>query len=350
MRHLIILFLLLCWSVSCGRNTEKKIDYFELEIHIKDSEPIYSDREALIGNITSMEIFNHLLIARWAQIDYFFALLDLRDGSLLSRWGRKGRGPNEYTAIGPDFYVADSCLCFLDTGKRELNRVRITDLLDTMQSPRIQKTPYPYTASFRPKHIVPAGELFIANGSFADGALGVIDKKGQIADETIPYPFDCNPVEGIYRGSTFQSRIKSNPRSGKFVHYYFSSDIFEIHEMKNSQPVRSCLSDFRHIPKLKVKPRGRAIYAIDYERSIAGLLRVATTDSAIYFTYSNDSYAVSAQRQHVTDEILCFDWEGRKQAKYLLPLPVKEICVSGNDLYGVRYDDDEMRIYRFSLK
>jgi hypothetical protein len=145
--------------------------------------------------------------------------------------------------------------------------------------------------------------------------------------------------------------MKSNIEQSKFVISTFSSDIFEIYQITDAGIVRTYLSPFNHIPKIRETPGRNSGYDIDRNRSMAGLVNMAVTNDYIYFVYTTKSDLEHYNSGFLSDEILCFDWDGKKIKKYILPIPIiaYSFCVDDEYIYGIGEYEDETVIYRFKI-
>jgi hypothetical protein len=161
--------------------------------------------------------------------------------------------------------------------------------------------------------------------------------------------FHYEEVTGIYRGVVFQGKIKSNPEQSKFAISTFCSDIFEIYHVTDSGIMRTCVSPFNHIPKIQKRTGGNSGYSIDYNESIGGLTNMAVSKDFICFAYSEKSYTETSNSGKQSNEILCFDWDGEKVKKYILPFPINDFCFDNSFIYGVRDYENETVIYRFEM-
>lgn len=223
----IICVISLC--ASCRQPDSEEIDSFEVVKNIVDFDSIYSDKNSPSGIITAIDIFGHIIITKHGDDEQFFSFIDVKNGSLLRKWGNRGKGRNEYIRLGAGFSINDSALVFLDEVKQEVNYVPIKEVLDSTEL-QIKKVPYPYTRDFRPFHMIMMGKWKIAVGGVSDGRFGMLDSLGQIVHCGFDYPFDIpDEINGIYRGVVFQSQIKSSQKQSKFVLHVIYSDIFEIY-------------------------------------------------------------------------------------------------------------------------
>lgn len=342
----IICVIFLCGS--CGQSDSEEIESFEVVKNIVDFDSIYSDKNSPSGIITAIDVFDHMIIAEHGDDEQFFSFIDIENGRLLRKWGNRGKGRNEYIRLGAGFSINDSALVFLDEVKQEVNYVPIEEVLDSVEL-QIKKDPYPYTRDFRPFHMIMIGRWKIAVGGFTDGRFGILDSLGQVVHCSFDYPFDMpDEIDGIYRGVVFQSQIKSSQKQSKFVLHVVYSDIFEIYEIKGGKPYRIYVSPFNYVPQIK-EARNMNRYALDSRKNIVGLTKMAVSDNLIAFLYSTDLCWDFRKGTQQLNTVLCFDWNGNKVAKYILPIAVNGFCIDSEYIYGYRYDGDETVFYRFKM-
>lgn len=331
--------------VSCTKEPAGVDAFSEVE-KVTEYEVVYSEQEDPLGMVTHMDIVDNILILEHVMDTYRYSFVDVDRKEMLCRWGTVGEGPNEFIDFGTHFFLQDSLLVFSSLSKRELNYVFIPELLHTTSSPEVKRESYPYVATFRPRKICPVNDIKIVMGSFDTGLGGVLGKDNEIIGTFSDFPFSCEAVQGVLRGSVFQSQIAANPSMGRFVVSILSSDIFEIYEIREGAVHRVYQSSFEHIPQVKEKG-GR--FTVDGEKSMAGLMNVGVSSRLLCFLYSSQSYVEASRKDKFSDEVLCFDWDGQKVKKYILPFPVCRICLDDNFLYGIRFVDDKMTVCRFRL-
>ena len=162
----------------------------------------------------------------------------------------------------------------------------------------------------------------------------------------VEFPFDAGEVSGLEKGIVFGGILKTSSKQSKFVLSIRASDVFEIYSVSDDGINRIYVSSFQHIPKTWKKGDS---YAIDYKQSIGGIKHLAVSDNLICFSLFLQNYNEAAKADFVSNELFCFDWDGNKVKKYVLPFPIGEFCIDGTYIYGVRNSEDKTVIYRFSM-
>lgn len=347
-RNYIICLLIIVFTISCEESKNNSINNFKNSVILSNYEVIYSDKNDFLGGIIDFEIVDSIAIMKHMNDEFYFSFVNVNNGKLIKRWGSKGRGPNEYIQLGSGFSISNNKLVFLDAIKKEINSVLISDILIENNEIKIQKEVYPYTKDFRPRSLNVINNKKIAIGSFEKGRFGVLDVKNKIIESPSEYPFNYEEINGIYRGSVFQSELKSSEQHSKFVIRTLSSDIFEIYQISDTCISKVFVNSFNHIPKIK-KQNNKNIFNADSYNSIAGLMAMAVSDELICFTYSSENYIDARNSGFISDEILCFDWNGDKVRKCLLPFPIRRFCIDANNIHGIRYHNGEQIMYRFQL-
>lgn len=342
-----LLWLLPFLLSACQPAENKTGDFPEIQ-HITCYDSIYSDRDNPLGTIRGMKIADETIILLTSGNEYAFSLIDTHSGKLKAQWGKTGRGPGEYLSIGPGFTMHDQKLVFVDAMKNELNEVPLNVIAEGRDVEPV-RTPYPYTAAFRSQYVVPVGNRKIVLGALAEGRFGVLDSANRIVECPFDYPF-TTPIEGIFRGTVYQSQIEKNEKLDRFVIMLLTSGIFEIYEVAQNKVERVYLHSSSQIPQLKEKPRSGNRYTIDYEQSAAGFMKMAVSDELICFTHSSRPYSVEAQEGKYATEIQGFDWDGNRVVKYVLPFAINNFCLDDTYIYGTAQRDGHIVLYRFPIE
>ncbi|MDR0699049.1 MAG: TolB-like 6-bladed beta-propeller domain-containing protein, partial [Tannerella sp.] len=249
---------------ACKKQNED-INYFSDVKKITEYDSIYSDKDNEVAGIIGLNKYQNVLIADNRTTDYFFSFYDIEKGVYLGSWGKRGQGPDDFIEAG-GVAIVDSQLVFTHTAKKEIIYVSIESILNKEENINVRRESYPHTAEFAPFYFSIMNNKKIALGIFKKGRFGVLDAENNIIDSPSDYPFNYEEVPGIYRGIVFQSRMKSNIEQSKFVISTFSSDIFEIYQITDTGIVRTYLSPFNHIPKIRETPGRNSGYDIDRSR------------------------------------------------------------------------------------
>jgi len=341
---LCFLFSLLCFS--CSNKVGEAITDFDKVEYIESYDSIFADVDEPLGPVVELHVSGNMLVLNHAYGDYQFSFIDVEKGTNVCRWGTVGEGVNEFIDFSSNFSIEDSCLVFQTFAKKEINYVSLSDILNHRTDMNIRKETYPYTADFRPRRIYSVNDKKIAVGAFKDGLFGVLDKDNALISCESEYPFPCEEVDGIYRGNVFQANIIPNEKKNRFAISFLVSDVFEIYELSGREVRKVYTSSFKSVPQLKKKGER---FGIDYENSIAGVMSMSASSELIGCTFSSQSYTDASAQDGASNEILCFDWNGEKVKKYVLPFAVNRFCMDTDYIYGVRYIDDEIVVYRFKL-
>lgn len=340
--------ILLCFLLSCSeKRQDEAFSNFPITIELVDYDTIYTDKSAPIGRIGNIEAFGNLLILQNISGQNLFTIVETTGKKSISRWGVSGQGPNEYLMVGPGFTIVDSTLIFWDMANREINRVKIADILKMDGSHNVIKEKYPISADFRPRDFIFINGLKISTGSYKSGRFGILDQKNNIIPDVTPAPFSHDKIRGIEAGSLFQIKIKGSTSQSKFVAITLSSDIFEIFRVTSAGIEREYISPFKHIPQ--TVPRGSR-NSIDFNKSIAGIIDLSVTDSLIYLVYQLQKAAEASKNDYLFNEIYVFDWKGNKIKRLKLPLLLSNFCADNHYLYGISESEDVTSVYRFKME
>ena len=344
MKYQIISILLALILAAC--NSPSLFDDFEPIEVITAYDSIYSDKDNPFNSITEMAVVDSVLITQHANDDYHFSLINVETRKLIRRWGKRGRGPEEYVETGSGFCIYKNQLVFLDETQKKIDYVPLQELFHPDDTLHIKKVDFPYTVDFRPLHLVMLNDYKIAPGCFKEGYFGVLDSANQIMENHFDYPFTYHGIEGIHRGTVFQTKIRANQKNNRFVVYIPQSDVFEIYQITENQIKRIYTSPFKNTPQIG-KTGNR--YGIKLNKSIAGLSQSAATKELICFAFSPEKDSDFHRKGSMFNEIFCFNWNGEKVKKYVLPFPISKFCMDEEYIYGVKYSGNESLIYRFKL-
>ncbi len=347
--YLIFLTTALALFNTCKKQN-KEINHFNDVKKITEYDSICSDKDNEVAGIIGLNIYQNILIADNRTTDYFFSFYDIEKGVYLGSWGKRGQGPDDFIEAGGTSIV-DSQLVFTNRPQKEIVYASIESILNKEENINVRRKTYPHTAEFMPFYFSIMNNNKIALGIFEEGRFGVLDTGNNIMDCPYDYPFNYEEIQGRYRGLSFQSRIKSNTKQSKFVISTFCSDIFEIYQVTDTGIVRTYVSPFNHIPKIRETPGRNSGYDIDRNKSIGGFVNMAVSDDLICFVYTAKNYIDHYNSGHLSNEILCFDWDGEKVKKYILPFPIiaYSFCVNNEYIYGAREHENETVIYRFKM-
>lgn len=338
----IFTFIGIALLTSCSHKNPD-IDQFNRATDISAYDSIYSDKDSIFGRVFNMEICNDMLVLSHGEDEYHYSFIDTENGHLLKRWGKIGQGSEEFLDFGLRFVVNDSALVFMDSMKKQIVYVSLNDILQGVRPVGKHTEAFPYTADFRPFTFSMIGGYKFFTGAFKSSSWGGINPKGEIMPLHFDFPFSTDPLEGIYKGATFQGILKANEKQKKLVLMTLASDVFEIFQCEGDSVRKVYTSPFNHPPKL-IKKGAR--YGIDSKNSIGGLKGVAVSDKLICFSYS----PTVGDESSASNIILCFDWNGNKVKKYILPFPIKKFCIDEHYIYGLREAEDYSVVYRFRLE
>ena len=98
--------------ITCFACQEPPVNSFKTTEQIIDYDSIFSDKETPFNTIIDMAVENNILVTQHANDEYNFSFIDIEKGVLIRRWGKAGRGPEEYIEIGSGFTIRESQLVF----------------------------------------------------------------------------------------------------------------------------------------------------------------------------------------------------------------------------------------------
>jgi hypothetical protein len=205
-----LLFVALsCFNFSC--NNKENIDYKTL---------IHSDlnlSEEYIGNAGGLIALKDGIIGiEWSNsLEPFFMIRKEREKDILTRFGVKGQGPDDFIHVYPIQYLNDSVFGAFDMSSNKYKEVLIPKNREPLsiknivtienRQVRVRKTAY---------------DQYIGL-SFRKGLLSIIDKTGKEIANFFEYPYrdkDEQKIKNHIRAMAYQGELVLNPQKDKCVY------------------------------------------------------------------------------------------------------------------------------------
>ena len=263
-------------------------------------------------------------------------VLDKNAGSILKKTGFVGHASNEYFMTPHSINVRNHQVQFMDRGGKQMCYISLSDFSQ-------KKREMPYTADFRPSRAVDIDGNLICVGSLSHGRIGVVSANGGIGLLDYDYPYDTGEVEGIYRGTVFQSEIRVPSSAGQCLVYSFASDSFEMYKCVSGTLERTYTSPVNYAPAIN---KSGSRIRVDHNRSKAGIIHSAVTDSSVFLMTSELSYNEAAKSGFIGDRITEFRWDGSRKADYSLPVKASGFCADREYFYVICEDNDGSAVIR----
>ena len=263
-------------------------------------------------------------------------ILDKNTGDVMKRTCFVGHASNEYLMTPHSINVRNHQAQFMDRSRKQMCYI---SLLDFGQKRR----DVPYTANFRPARAVDVDGSLVCVGSFSQGRIGFVKTDNTMEVPDYDYPYDTGDVEGIYRGSLYQSEILVPECGNQCFVYSLASDSFEIYKCMSGVLEKVYASPVNYAP---VVNKSGSRHMVDYNRSKAGIIHASVTDSSIFCMFSTMSYNEAARSGFKGDRITEFGWDGSRKAEYCLPVMSSSFCVDDEFFYVVCEGHDESVVIR----
>ena len=328
---MILILLSLLPSCSCDRQN----DIGKLSAnHI-----VVCDTLAVIGGDVRVQdiCVDDSLIVLLTSGNPMLFVMNKNTGNIEMKTGFIGHASNEYLMTPHAINIRNHEVQFLDRASKKMCYVSLID------SHRERKRSVPYTAGFRPAKAVDINGDLVCVGSFSQGRLGYINADNIVSIPEYEYPYDTGDVEGIYRGSIYQSVIRAPGTCNRCLVYSLASDSFEIYESESGAIKRLYASPVKSAPVV-VKYGSRI--SVDHNRSTAGILHAAVTDSSIFMMFSSLSYNEAAKSGFKGDRITEVGWDGTRKSDYTLPVAASSFCADIKYFYMVCEDSNASFVIR----
>lgn len=333
-RNSILLIFVLFALCSCNAPDKTGFENYVRCIHDSECLSLGVDIQ-----VKDMDIVGDELIVLSTRAPFIYKY-DMDSWMMSKSFGTVGRARNEFLSPPGPLNIRNGRLQYYDMLRKALNYVS----LETMEIEVYNRMPY--TVDFRPTSVLDVDSNLIAGGYFSESRLGYM-RDGVISAEIFDYPYPTGDVEGIYRGTVYQSELKApHTRNGLLVRT-LCSDSFELYAIEEDSLVRTYVHQYNYLPKV-VNFGGR--FGVDFKKSVSGYIRSYVTDERIYLLWSDQVYSDVSANGLYSDIIHVFDWNGQNVENYALPYKIAAFCVSGSSIYAVREYDDGTKVVKMSIE
>lgn len=345
--NLFFLFILL---ISCKQENKHYLERFDKIIESKHS-IIKLKGNNVYYKVLDINYINNKIVALDLDEQTFLSVTDLNKQMIVSRFCKKGQGPNELigwpmniTKIGEDkirFYVG--------------NNDRYFDAdIQTPNNPKIDSNKnFEFNTGVIAAISLTEGYSLVLGG-LEKGQYSLIDSMGNQLSIFSEYPrFDGDDkFTNNHKKMAFQGDLFRHPNGNRVC---FTGRISEIIDIIGFNPTKKELSKIfswqGELGKFVPEGDGTKVSAAAIKReSKVTFLNSAATEKFIYLLYSGRVIGQQIDRAFNGNTVFVLDWEGKPVARYNLDIDVKCIAVSDDDktLYAIAEQEDT-NLVKFKL-
>ena len=247
-------------------------------------------------------------------------------------FGERGQGINEFM-MPLDFQTTyNGEYTIFDYAQKKLFQINPSKSLTSFQT--VLKDTTPNTV----KLLASRYDTYISFGFYQDCMFMLKDKSGKQLKKIGDFPSrDNNEKKQInqLKGMAYQGTWKINPTNDKFVYATNSADILYFYRI-DSTDITSIKKYELNYPTYQVKEKGYARSAPLSTENKKTFLSVSVSDKFVYLLYSGKCFKDAGLKALEGNIIYVFDWNGEPVKKYLLNIPITQLCLDyhSNELYG----------------
>ncbi len=283
----------------------------------------------------------------------FFSIYNERAKNLILKFGKKGKGPNDFNFPFP--FQTNSLThqdsheyLFYDLNKPELYKINFETLISTNDLSKSMKSEIINSELFGPSQLNKIGKSNIA-GTDNDNPNGLffIFNEATKKKKWIKYPTDLEvDIDSRYFTSLYYGSLTSNSKTIVFGYHYF--DIIAFYNDSGGLIQKYCFSDYPEpiISKayIGIDPHSRLYFTKSF-----------STANYCYFQRENKTVSSLRDSSNTPSKILVFNWAGNITNSFEFKNSAFCFCVSNNEkeLYRVENDtinDGFVTINKYLIK
>lgn len=301
---------------------------------------------AMFGTPVEIVIHDTLMVVKDDYHNKYFSLIDLKNYQQISRFGEKGKGPNEIMFPANVNFINDS-LEFTISNPTRYVRIAKRDLLslDSLKTLDVQEIKIPDSWA---QNLIwfPAMRKFIANGMFHEGKYAIIgiDSNTPNFIGFLPNSPYINEIENFLLCDAYQGYIKPRPDGKMVAHVSLMSDLIDV--INTQGEIKSRFQTYHPEVKVENGMLGTS------RNSPYGFSSMALTNQYIYALYSGRTFNDYALAAEFGEKLYVFDWDLNPVCSYILPVEALSIAVTqcNSKLYFTGMGDTQMDLYELVLQ
>ena len=311
--------------------------------------------ESYITGPTQILVVDSLLIVNDHFEDqgetYFFGLFDKKSGELYRRFGREGRGPDEFLDNSFLFHTSTESGNVIANNRRlfsitEISLEKVLEDSGTFTVDQVDGLNNRYSMVSKI-----SDNLFFGTGTFENGRFALSDTSGTLINTSINYPFEdeFDDISTRDLGMAYQSSFSFHPTEPLVAVAIFTAANLDILRVENDN-IQEISQVHSYPPKFENQSSETQISVMFDAENRMGYWDIDVTEEYIYTLYSGRER--TDPNQSTGNKVFVFDWEGNPIKQLNLDVEVSRIAVDQNNetLYAVANDDNnEALIVSFSL-
>jgi hypothetical protein len=340
MKNIALLFFLVCLGLSSCRksNPPSLHELFDQPIQLRSS--IIEIPSLRLGNPFALDLLDTLLIINdWypdknQQMEYF-TLVDIKNHLVIRRFGKEGKGPNEFLQpLDLHLNKNSGLLTTFAAGNQSVVSICLDSLILQGNFIVDQMNMLSHGLFTRGIRLNGNNPIYVGIGLFENAKYRILNASDEnvVIDLGNIYNPPNQNYDNTILGMVFQGRLKAHPNEEKFVYCSSANDLLEIIDLKLQEVSERFES---YYPKFSVH-NGRMRFEKDNK---TGYMDVAETKEYIYCLYSGRSDNEYSGLSLKANNIYVFDWN-------LNPIICYELDY---EITAIKVTEDDQKLYSFAL-
>ena len=305
---------------------------------------------SLLKNPTSMTLADSFFVFSDNYDGLRFSVCDISQPRLITRFGRTGRGPNEFTVISNSQYNRQKDLFhfYALNEQKWLSYSLHKVVADTSYVPQIYQLQTSKNFGFLYSVIPMNDELFIGSGWFNNGKYAIVTKDGfqKKIFGTNKIDPELQSIDEYTLNDIFQGRIKKHPNTRKIAYASIGCDLIEVIDLSQiDNPIIT--QRYTYIPMID---KSHNPYKTSRDNPF-GYAAFDVTDKYIYVIYSGKNLKKGIRFLQEGDILYVFDWQLNPIKAYKLDFEVSFIAVAENDkqIFSAVSIDDKIELVSWTM-
>lgn len=334
--------LLFCLACACKSYNEKQLEQMFPSIDSLKFQCL-GKSDFFMGKPNNLVVLEDYIVLQDRVDGFWFALLDKNTGSLICRFGKIGRGPNEL--IHPFALKGkNNNIIFTEQNKRKMYVYSMDSIFTNSSNYVINEIELKFStneyATYRCLWPLSSGQI-LASAVHPAGRIVLLDPSGNEKRCFSPvYPYDPFHKEEDYKikSKAFQYDIAVNEDERLVCNVAISTGHFEIFKWKKDSLMKIVEHIF-YLPKY-VNLSNKQMLQIAFEKdSKPGFSHLRCVNDKIWLnTQDEKKHGVGI------DHIICFNWKGEIIACYKPNMILKHFSIApdGKNLYAIAMDPETL--------
>lgn len=346
--------LLIVIVSGCKKDNPSLSEQFSDKENSKIKAEIQHIDNKQFGDPSGLKVKDSLLYFEDQFNNKYFSVVDIKNKTMLKRFGEKGQGPNEIMdPYSLKFNKKNDQIEFSTMNTHEFYILPVDSIIQNNDIPLSSYKVFDYAfenGEVSPSHIISFNDKFLTTGFIDKGKYAFLNDKGKVDTIFGEYHVakEYADLTGYQKSIAYQGIFFKHPFKPQICYTGLFNDFLEILTVNNGK--------FNYIkrpgsfhPEIKIYDSGRIASS---RRSPLGFMDTSVTSDYIYALFSGRTYVEYGENCDKSKKIYVFDWNLNPVCSYILEYDTQSIAVSENNeemyAFGIT-EDNEVELMKYEL-